>query len=166
MKAQNPGRFHKDVQEPDILARSGLRVCGLVLVRAPRLSRWGHAGQWSNPSSIFQVIIGISSWPSSSPQTLRSSPIAFIMIPIRQLHLGIVSGLGVAVLTSVFTPVSGGQVIILEVLLIDINPCVWGSSNYFRSALQIYQFLFKVPPYMQKAGDTCDISPQFFLDFP
>ena len=21
-------------------------------------------------------------------------------------------------------------------------------------------------PYMQKAGDTCDISPQFFLDFP
>ena len=64
MKAQNPGRFHKDVQEPDILARSGLRICGLVLVRAPRLPRWGHAGQWSNPSSIFQVIIGISSWPS------------------------------------------------------------------------------------------------------
>ena len=61
---QNPGRFHKDVQEPDILARSGLRICGLVLVRAPRLPRWGHAGQWSNPSSIFQVIIGISSWPS------------------------------------------------------------------------------------------------------
>ena len=54
------------------------------------------------------------------------SPIAFIMIPIRQLHLGIVSGLGVAVLTSVFTPVSGGQVIILEVLLIDIYPCVRG----------------------------------------
>ena len=83
--------------------------------------------------------------PTSSPQTLRSSPIAFIIIPIRQLHLGIVSGLGVAVLTSVFTPVSGGQVIILEVLLIDIYPCVRGSSNYFRSALQIYQFLFKVP---------------------
>ena len=83
--------------------------------------------------------------PTLSPQILRSSPIAFNKIPIRQLHLGIVSGLGVAVLTSVFTPVSGGQVIILEVLLIDIYPCVRGSSNYFRSALQIYQFLFKVP---------------------
>ena len=69
---------------------------------------------------------------TSSPQTLRSSPIAYIIIPIRQLHLGIVSGLGVAVLTSVFTPVSGGQVIILEVLLIDINPCVRGSSNYLE----------------------------------
>ena len=40
---------------------------------------------------------------------------------------------------------SGGHVIISEVLLIDIYPCVKGSSNYFRSALQIYQFLFKVP---------------------
>ena len=23
-----------------------------------------------------------------------------------------------------------------------------------------------IAPYMQKAGDSCDISPQFFLDFP
>ena len=75
---------------------------------------------------------------TSSPQTLRSSPIALNIIPIRQLHLGIVSGLGVAVLTSVFTPVSGGQVIILEVLLIDIYPCVRGSRNYFRSASHRY----------------------------
>ena len=91
---------------------------------------------------------------TSSPQTLRSSPIAFIITPIRQLHLGIVSGLGVAVLTSVFTPVSGGQVIILELLLIDIIPVSGGQvtisevlfryiNSYLRSPANATHFMFQ-----------------------
>ena len=44
----------------------------------------------------------------------------------RQLHVGVVSGLGVAVLTSVFIPVSGGQVgypgkVTMKATLIMIN---------------------------------------------
>ena len=132
MISQNPGRFNYNIQEPDLLARSGLRVCGLVLVRAPRLPSRGYAGQWSNPSNIVQVIIGICSRPSRflcHAHWGHPHCIAFIIIPIRQLHLGIVSGLGVAVLTSVFTPVSGGQVIILEVLFRVVKSYLGSPAN-------------------------------------
>ena len=88
---------------------------------------------------------------TSSPQTLRSSPIAFIIIPIRQLHLGIVSGLGVAVLTSVFTPVSGGQVIILDISLLQVpHTLCFNERANMTTAFKIFPKLWHFSNYSPK----------------
>ena len=44
--------------------------------------------------------------------------------------------------------------------------CIW--LDYMsENAISFKKVIVeRAPPYMQKVGDTCDISPQFFLDFP
>ena len=117
MISQNIGRFHKDVQEPDILACSGLRVCGFVLVRAPRLPCWGHAGQWSNPSSIVQVIFGICLWPSCLLRHAHGGHPPLHCVH-HNSHQAASSGYRVR-------PWSCCS-------YFSIHPCVRGSGNYFR----------------------------------
>ena len=77
--------------------------------------------------------------------------IAFIIIPIRQLHLGIVSGLGVAVLTSVFTPVSGGQVIILDISLLQVPQTLcFNERANMTTAFKIFPKLWHFSNYSPK----------------
>ena len=38
--------------------------------------------------------------------------------------------------------------------------------HWEKTKSEVFTWNGDLPPYMQKAGDSWDISPQFFLDFP